>query len=695
VSDYKLWDEFVKTWPLDRVRRMSLEEYTKAGDKNTFTYWLEAKLSQHGSIWGGSSFKFGIFSRADTEPKESDNTRSYNQEYAWYTRDGSSPEEAFETTRRRILEVIENVAAGDIEKIDPIQLGPAFKWKIACHYQDRSRPLVLTIFLHTALASLCGEKPNSRRISHYHRLLLERMPQGTDLLDYSDSLWRKWQAISQPQPPVSEQGDLPLNTIFYGPPGTGKTYATINRALKIICRTDKELSTRIGHLLDDPRADREMLEEHFFRLVEDKRITFLTFHPSYTYEDFVHGIRPVLENGGVVYEMKDGPFKKLAEAAQTEYAPKSAHYDLPEGAQVFKMSLGNTLKPEDAEIYDYCIENGLIAHGFGNGCDFNGVVDNLDWNKGKVLIRKKLSETDLGDDNLAFATRVTWRFIREMKENDIVVISKGNYKIRAIARVNGPYRYREDPELRYNHVRSVEWIVKDADIPVEQLLTKIFSQQTLYLLKRQDIRFENLRSLLSKPDIVENPRNYVMIIDEINRGNIPRIFGELITLIEPDKRLHPNSEGRLVGYRVSLPGAGDEDVAFGVPQNLYVVATMNTADKSITTLDVALRRRFTFEPMYPKYDLIEDDDLRELVRELNGRISEMKDRDHQIGHSYLMGLAFDELDSLMNGKILPLLEEYFFGDASKVLELLHDLDLGGGSVKVSANGTLRFEARSA
>ena len=142
MSDYKLWDEFVKTWPVDRVRQMSLEEYTKAGDKNTFTYWLEAKLSPYGSIWGGSSFKFGIFSRADTDPKESDNTRSYSQDYAWYTRDGTSAEEAFETTRQRILEVIKNVAAGDTEKIDSIELGPAFKWKIACHYQDRSKPSI-------------------------------------------------------------------------------------------------------------------------------------------------------------------------------------------------------------------------------------------------------------------------------------------------------------------------------------------------------------------------------------------------------------------------------------------------------------------------------------------------------------------------------------------------------------------------
>ena len=94
MSNYTLWDEFLKTWPVEKVRRMSLREYTNAGAKDTFTYWLEAKLGDYGSIWGGSAFKFGVFSRADTKPKESDSKRSYNDDYGWYTRDGGSPEEA-------------------------------------------------------------------------------------------------------------------------------------------------------------------------------------------------------------------------------------------------------------------------------------------------------------------------------------------------------------------------------------------------------------------------------------------------------------------------------------------------------------------------------------------------------------------------------------------------------------------------
>lgn len=692
MTDYSPWDEFLERWPLERVREMTLEDYSQSGNKDTFTYWLEVKLADYGSVWGGSAFKFGVFSRADDRPKESNNKRSYSARYAWYTRDGSTAEEAFEVTRARIVQVIEAVTAGNIEAIDQIDLGPAYKWKIAFHYQDRARPLVVAVFLHTWLAALCDEKPSSGAISHYHGKLIAQMGPDVDLMVYSRTLWQTSRELSEPVDSVAEGGDLPLNTIFYGPPGTGKTYTTINRALEIICRTDEALNSEIGRLLDDPQADRELLERRFFQLVDDRRITFLTFHPSFTYEDFVQGIRPVLgEAGEVAYEMKDGPFKRIADAARTEYSPKSADYELPEGASVYKMSLGNTLRTEDDDIYEHCMEKGLIAHGFGNEVDFSDLLESADWGSGSALIREKLMQTDIVDDRVAFATRVIWWFIREISQNDIIVVSRGNYRIRAIGRVTGEYNFDRDRELRYNHTRPVEWIVRDADIPVEQISSKVFSQQTLYRLNTRDIRLGNLRSLLAKPDVVERPRNYVMIVDEINRGNIPRIFGELITLIERDKRLRPGPDGRLTGYRVALPGALDDDPPFGVPENLYVIGTMNTADKSITTLDVALRRRFAFEPMYTKYELIEDDVARELLRELNKRIIEAKDRDHQIGHSYFMALGSDELEDLMNGKIVPLLEEYFFGDATKVLELFDGLDVGGGSVKLTSTGALRFE----
>lgn len=157
-------------------------------------------------------------------------------------------------------------------------------------------------------------------------------------------------------------------------------------------------------------------------------------------------------------------------------------------------------------------------------------------------------------------------------------------------------------------------------------------------------------------------KNYVIIIDEINRANISRVFGELITLIEDDKRSHGD-----IPMRATLP-SGD---TFMVPSNLYIIGTMNTADKSIALLDIALRRRFTFVGMYPKYE-IEDEIIheKEYLRKINEKIIESgKGRDFQLGHSYFMGKEFN-LVSTLNNKVIPLLMEYFMNDEVTVIKLL-------------------------
>lgn len=179
-------------------------------------------------------------------------------------------------------------------------------------------------------------------------------------------------------------------------------------------------------------------------------------------------------------------------------------------------------------------------------------------------------------------------------------------------------------------------------------------------------------------NIPSKKNNYVIIIDEINRGNVSQIFGELITLIEKDKRLRGSEE-----LTVTLPYSKQK--GFGVPSNLYIIGTMNTADRSVEALDSALRRRFTFIEMDPEPKLIKDlgamrnlkpdeliypeivDDLVSVMEVINERIEKLLDKDHMIGHSYFMSVStIEDLKCVFKNEIIPLLQEYFYGDIAKI-----------------------------
>src|SRR5574344_2146358 len=370
---------------------------------------------------------------------------------------------------------------------------------------------------------------------------------------------------------------VPLNQILYGPPGTGKTYNTETEALKILEP-------------DFVSTDRNKIMEKYNFYRDNNQVQFITFHQAYSYEEFVEGIRPDLTEGvkELKYKRHDGIFKKIVNLAQSEYTKAQVQENINlSDINIFKMSLGNTLEKSEVNIYDYCIENECIALGYGENEDFTDA-------KTKEEIENVFKNSEKLKGKSAFTIDAVDRFKNWMKINDLVFISNGNTDIRAIGKIVGDYYFKDDAEISFKQFRNVKWLYVGNNIPFNKFSVKNLSQQSIYQFYKADLKFDFINSLLTNDEKTEI-KKYVLVIDEINRGEISKIFGELITLIEDTKRTDKEN------LQLILPYSGEP---FSLPSNLYIIGTINTADRSIALLDVALRRRFDFIPKYPDSSVI-------------------------------------------------------------------------------------------
>jgi 5-methylcytosine-specific restriction protein B len=454
---------------------------------------------------------------------------------------------------------------------------------------------------------------------------------------------------SMTQSPANEA----TNTILCGPPGTGKTYSTTARAVELC---DGAIP-----------ASHDGVKARFEALRADKRISFVTFHQSYGYEEFIEGLRPHVEAGHVVYNVEPGVFKKACDAARRPQLarPELKGKSLRDHA-VFKMSLGASRNDEGTKVFEYCLKNECVLLGWGDDIDFSA-CDSYD------AIVEKLKQAAPDIDKLDSHVNYVERFKHKLKVGDLILVSNGNLQFRGIAEVTGEYEFAEDAP--FHQMRRVRWLANTVDgWPADDFYAKSVVQQTLYELSADYINWEQLQKILGLTDDATGTQHHVIIIDEINRANISKVFGELITLIERDKR-----EGADNSITVKLPYSGND---FSVPANLHIIGTMNTADRSIALLDTALRRRFDFvevmpEPLRLQGKVINGVDLMQLLSALNDRVEVLYDRDHTIGHAYFMSVqTLDDLDAVFRRKVLPLLQEYFFENWSKVRRALNDLGEG-------------------
>lgn len=454
------------------------------------------------------------------------------------------------------------------------------------------------------------------------------------------------------------------NVVLYGAPGTGKTYDIPELAVRL-CDPSFMSSGR----------SREEIVSRYNQLKDDGRLTFTTFHQSLDYEDWIEGLRPVVdETSQVTYEIEDGVFKRLCEAAERSKLDGN-QYGISSESDVWKVSLKRT---GDNDVRKDCMENDYIRIGWDEyGADISDETDGSSRNdKGKKILDA---------------------YINKMKVGDIVMSCYSSKEIDAIGVITGEYRYDESLPA-YKRIRPVHWLIKGKRENIVEINGgKEMVESTVYRLK--SIHVDDVETILEKYGVFieqeKDDKPYVMVIDELNRGNVSKVFGELITLLEADKRKGSKNE-----ESVKLPYSKK---SFHVPDNVYLIATMNTADRSLGSLDYAIRRRFAFIAERPiglagdrfnaelfekvsrlfvkNFDAYKASGWDATMRLLPADTlsDEYKPEDVWIGHSYFLMQDEEEVDNSRERilyELIPLLEEYvrdgvLTADAQEVIDELY------------------------
>lgn len=782
-QQYVLWDEFLAVWPRTRLATMTLDEYTQAGSKDSFTYWIESRLDEMGSIWGGSAFKFGVFSRSNTDDKRSDTKLSYSETHGWYSSLGATAEEAFQKVRGYVAQVADLAAQGDLDGIEAFDyLGEAIKWKIAFHYQHRQAPVIVDIFKRAPLAVFVGGTA-SQSMASLQKATLAKRPADLGILEFGRQVWEAWSQknlaiwkLSHGDQPFTsaerqafmddlkvavhkdtgkEQGkkfaEAPIGTLFYlchgnSPQRIGQFTSEATpcakgdgwlqrsyRVLKPAQRTDRYTANSKGWspqgnstfwqvgAHDLPEFESTLLKPYFgtdlaeLAALAGEPIEAASLDTGAAQTPApaqvptpITASKPVATCVNRIYYGPPGtgktytltrllkrdyeqPAKSIStDAWQSQLiAEKIAVLKWWEGAAAALYDLGG--KAKVADIAEHRFIQAITA---ANGSNRNvrqtlwRTLQNHTVDESTTVKMKKRLSPAVFDKTVDSV----WQFAGDWQEAcaDLIALveqlKQGQQDAGAVQRYSFVTFHQS-----YGYEEFVEGLR-----PV--LAGEAEAGEVAYEI-RPGVFKELCRKARQSPD-----QRFAMVIDEINRGNISKIFGELITLVEADKR--DPLDGSSPPAEVTLAYSGEK---FSVPANVDIIGTMNTADRSLALLDTALRRRFEFVPLMPdtraEKDPADPDsaplaalvvttdagviDIRLLLQRMNERIEALYDRDHCIGHAYFTGLAdsedgpprFEALAATFRHRIVPLLEEYFFEDWRKIRLVLADNQKGDPAIQ--------------
>lgn len=619
----KILNEFLAEFPLETLSKMQLDKYTNLNRSDSFCYWVESKTYELGSIWGGSSYKFGIY-KYNEKPKDTREQFMCDDTYAWYTKNGNTAEEAYTLVRSEIVKIANHARNGEFEAIDGINtFGDVFKWKIAFLYSNEQLiPIYNRTMLEKASAKFGMDNPKDKSIPEMQRFLLEKKS-SEDLFVFYDKLLKMIDNNSQAEDAQSE-------ALFNTP--TQKRYWWLVANPKIWSMADLAVGSTVEYNLYNDNGK----QRHIFQNFLDAKA------------------------GDAVIGYESTPVKQIVALAEVSKEQNGETIEF-----VKKEALKNPIDFSTIKAVEGLKDMQFLGNPQGSffclsEAEYEQILDIIRESNAVPVVKQKefytkddfLSEVYM--DSEAYDSLVG---LLRQKKNIILQGAPGVGKTFTAKRLAYSMLGLKDDE-------QIEMVQFHQNFSYEDFIMGYKPTEDGGFMLRPAIFYNFCKKAKSNPD-----KQYFFIIDEINRGNLSKIFGELLMLIENGYR----------GKSLKLAYTGED---FTVPENIYVIGMMNTADRSLAMIDYALRRRFSFFDMEPGFltdgfkqyqGSLHDETFDKVINAIVNLNNVIANDDSLgsgfcIGHSYFCNqetISKEWLRNVVNYDIAPMLKEYWFDDPQK------------------------------